>query len=100
MTTTLATTAHELPAGSLGPGLLAPTLGLYCAGCRTSPHVLLAFRTEQQAQQHCPRDTVVWLNPQTGFFELKGHGSFGLSGVGRYACRGEAERARMHAVPN
>jgi hypothetical protein len=39
-------------------------------------------------------------NPQSGLFELKGYGSYGLSGVGLYACRGEAERAGMHAVPN
>jgi len=24
-------------------------------------------------------------------FELKGHGSHGVSGAGRFACRGEAE---------
>jgi hypothetical protein len=73
---------------------------LYCAGCGTSPVVLSAFRTEQQAQEHCPKDAVVWLDPQSGLFELKGHGSYGLSGAGRYACRGEAERAGMHAVMN
>jgi hypothetical protein len=83
---------------SSGRAVLALTLAY--AACGGSPTVLTAFRTEQQAQEHCPKDTVVWLNPQTGFFELKGHGSFGLSGVGRSACRGEAERAGMHAVTN
>jgi hypothetical protein len=83
---------------SSGRTVLALTLA--CAACGGSPAVLTAFRTEQQAQEHCPRDTVVWLDPQSGLFELKGHGSYGLSGVGRYACRGEAERAGMHAVPN
>jgi hypothetical protein len=52
--------------------------------------VLTAFRTEQQAQEHCPKDTVVWLDPQSGMFELKGHGSHGVSSEGRFACRGEA----------
>ena len=61
--------------------------------------VLTAFRTEQQAQEHCPKDTIVWLDPQSGMYQLKGHGS-GLSNAGRYACRDEAERAGMHAVPN
>ena len=61
--------------------------------------VLTAFRTEQQAQEHCPKDTIVWLDPQSGLYQLKGHGSYGLSGAGRYACRGEAERAGMHAIP-
>ena len=58
--------------------------------------VLTAFRTEQQAQEHCPKDTIVWLDPQSGMYQLKGHGSYGLSDAGRYACRDEAERAGMH----
>ena len=62
--------------------------------------ILSAFRTEQQAQEHCPKDSVVWLDPQSGLFELKGHGSYGLSVAGRYACRSEAERAGMRAVTN
>jgi len=44
--------------------------------------------------------TVVWLDPQSGMFELKGHGSHRVSGAGRFACRGEAERAGMRAVTN
>src|SRR5690349_23122190 len=68
--------------------------------CGSSPIVLTAFRTEQQAQEHCPKDTVVWLDPQNGQFELNGHGTYGLPETGRYACRGEAERAGMHSVPN
>ena len=84
----------------VGCGLLSIALALSCAGCGGSPAVLTAFRTEQQAQEHCPKDTVVWLDPQSGLFELKGHGSYGLSGAGRYACRDEAERAGMRAVTN
>jgi hypothetical protein len=73
---------------------------LSCAACGQSSEVLTAFRTEQQAQEHCPKDAVVWLDPQSGLFELKGHGSYGISSAGRYVCRGEAERAGMHAVTN
>jgi hypothetical protein len=54
MTTTLATTAHELPARSLGPGLLAVTLALYCAGCGTSPVVLSASRTDNRRKSIAP----------------------------------------------
>ena len=36
-------------------------LALFCAACGGSPVVLTAFRTEQQAQEHCPKDTIVWL---------------------------------------
>jgi len=60
----------------------------------------MAFRTEQQAQEHCPEDIIVWLDPQSGMYQLKGRGSYGLSGAGRYAFRSEAERAGMRAMTN
>ena len=85
---------------SLHSGFFAVALALCCTTCGGSPSVLTAFRTEQQAQEHCPGDIVVWVDPRSGLFEQKGHGSYGLSGAGRYACRGEAERAGMHAVMN
>lgn len=75
---------------------LAPSLG----SCGGSPGVLTAYRTEQQAQDHCPKDTVVWLNPQSGMFHLKGRGSYGVSGAGRYACHREAERTGMRPASN
>jgi hypothetical protein len=75
-------------------------LALSFAACGGSRAVLTAYRTEQQAQEHCPKDAVVWLDPQSGMFQLKGHGSYGFSGAGRYACRGEAERAGMRAMAN
>jgi hypothetical protein len=75
-------------------------LALSCAACGHSPTVLTAFRTEEQAQAHCPKDTVVWLDPQSGIYYLKGHGSYGRSNAGRYACRGEADLVGMHGVPN
>jgi len=84
----------------VGSSLVTMALALSCATCGGSPPVLTTFRTEQQAQEHCPGDAVVWVDPQSGTFQLKGHGSYGLSGAGRYACRGEAERAGMHAVMN
>jgi hypothetical protein len=84
--------------GQRGFGLLALALALSCAACGQSRDVLLAFRTEQQAQEHCPNDIVVWLDPQTGTYQLKGHGSYGLSAAGRYACRSEADGAGMHAI--
>jgi hypothetical protein len=68
-----------------------------CAACGRSPAVLMAFRTEQQAQEHCPEDTIVWLDSQSGMYQLKAHGSYGLSGTWRsgtgwYACNGELRR--------
>ena len=76
------------------------TLALSCAACGQSPPtVLVAFRTEEQAQTHCPKDTVVWIDPQSVMYYLKGHGSYGAA-AGRYACREEADQAGMHAGPN
>jgi hypothetical protein len=85
---------------SVGPGLVLITLALSCAACGESPAVLTAFRTEEQAQTHCPKDIVVWLDPQRGLYYFKGNGSYGRSNAGRYACRAEADDAGMHAMPN
>ncbi len=85
---------------NLGPGLVLITLVLSCAACGESPAVLTAFRTEEQAQTHCPKDIVVWLDPQSGLYYFKGHGSFGRSNAGRYACRAEADAAGMQGMPN
>ena len=84
---------------SLGPGLALITVALSCAACGESPAILTAFRTEEQAQTHCPKDIVVWLDPQSGLYYFKGNGSYGRSNAGRYACRAEADAAGMHAIP-
>ena len=68
--------------------------------CAQSPEILVAFRTEQQAQEHCPKDTVVWVDPQNGGYHLNTSPSYGHPGAGRYACRREAELAGMRAMAN
>ena len=73
---------------------------LASASCGHSPPVLVAFRTEQQAQQHCPDDTVVWLDLQNAAYYLKGNGSYGRTGAGRYACQGEADAAGIQQMKN
>lgn len=83
-----------------GLQLLAAVLVLCCAECTRSPSTLIAFRTEQQAQEHCPNDVVVWVDPQTAAYYLKASASYGRVGVGRYACRGEAEDAGMRGIAN
>ena len=84
----------------LGSGLIVLALALSCAACGGSPAVLTAFRTEQQAQEHCPKDTIVWLDPQSGAYYLKRSPSYGQAGAGRYACRGEAKDAGMREMAN
>jgi hypothetical protein len=51
------------------------------------------FTNEQQAQQHCPADTVVWLNLPTGIYHLKGERWYGRTRNGAYVCEAQADRA-------
>jgi len=51
------------------------------------------FTTEQQAQQHCPNDVVVWLNLPTGIYHLKGERWYGRTNSGAYVCEKEADAA-------
>jgi hypothetical protein len=66
--------SHGRLKGILGSELVMVALALSCAACGQSPAVPSAFRTQQQAQQHCPSDAVVWVDPQSSTYQLKGHG--------------------------
>lgn len=90
---------RQVPQHSSGLGRLMMILAFFCAACGHAPEVLVAFRTEEQAKEHCPKDTVVWVDPQNGIYFPKESASFGRGGTGRYACRGEAESAGMHTSP-
>jgi hypothetical protein len=57
------------------------------ANAPSAPH----FHTEQQAQRHCPNDTVVWVNTTTGVYDLKGERWYGATKAGAYVCRKEAD---------
>jgi len=64
--------------GTLYPGYANPT---------PAPH----FHSEQEAKQHCPNDTVVWVNTKTGVYHLKGERWYGATKDGAYVCRKEAD---------
>jgi hypothetical protein len=49
------------------------------------------FHSEQEAKQHCPNDTVVWVNTKTGVYHLKGERWYGSTKDGAYVCRKEAD---------
>jgi hypothetical protein len=51
------------------------------------------FTSEQQAQQHCPNDIVVWLNLPTGIYHMKGERWYGRTKDGGYVCEKEADQA-------
>ena len=50
------------------------------------------FTTEQQAQQHCPNDIVVWLNLPSGIYHFKGERWYGRTKNGAYICKQEADK--------
>jgi hypothetical protein len=52
-----------------------------------APH----FQSEQQAQQHCPHDAVVWVNTKTGVYHLRGERWYGATKDGAYECRKDAD---------
>jgi hypothetical protein len=58
------------------------------------------YQTEREAQQHCPNDTVVWLNTRTGVYHFKGQRWYGATKEGCYECRKEADREGDRATRN
>ena len=50
------------------------------------------------AQRHCPADTVVSVNTETGIFHLRGSRFFNQHHVGSFACEHGAIRAGYHAA--
>ena len=59
--------------------------GLAIAASPTAP--LANFPNERQAQQHCPGDTVVWLNLPSGIYHFKGQRWYGRTNSGAFVCR-------------
>lgn len=51
---------------------------------------LTPFRYQEQAQRHCPGDTVVWLDFSKGKYYSKGQQLYGRGLNGSYVCREEA----------
>jgi hypothetical protein len=66
----------------------------YCAGNLT------LFTTEQKAQQHCPKDTVVWLNLPSGVYHFKGQRWYGNTRNGAFVCEQEADKAGDRGTRN
>jgi len=71
----------------LATALFVSALGPAYANPTPVPH----FQSEQQAQQHCPHDAVVWVNTKTGVYHLKGERWYGATKDGAYVCRKEAD---------
>jgi hypothetical protein len=51
------------------------------------------FQFEQQAKQHCPGDTVVWVTPASGLYSFAGERWYGSTKNGAFVCRREGDLA-------
>jgi len=58
------------------------------------------FQSEQKARQHCPNDTVVWVNTKTGVYHFKGQRWYGNTKEGAYECRNDANVEGDRATRN
>ncbi len=56
------------------------------------------FSSEQAARQHCPTDTVVWLNTASANYHFKGETWYGRTQRGAYVCKTEADKDGMHPM--
>jgi hypothetical protein len=51
------------------------------------------FRLKLQAQQHCPNDTVVWLDLKRRIYYVQGQRQYGRGRTAVFVCRKEAQRS-------
>ncbi|WP_249144123.1 hypothetical protein [Bradyrhizobium lablabi] len=65
-------------------------LALPCLAQQAGALPLTPFRSEVQAQRHCPGDTVVWLDFRKERYYLKGQKRYAKGFSGNFVCRGEA----------
>ena len=70
--------------------------GFSPAYANPAPH----FHSEQEAKQHCPNDTIVWVNTKTGVYHFKGERWYGATKEGAYECRKEADAEGDRATRN
>ena len=52
------------------------------------------YQREVDAQKHCPKDTVVWLNLTSGAIHHKGQHWYGRTQSGAYVCKSETVQAQ------
>lgn len=57
------------------------------------------FQFELWAQNHCPTDTVVWVNAYSQIYNSSEERWYGRSINGAFVCKREAEKAGYRAKP-
>lgn len=65
-----------------------------------SAQALSLYQSSDQAQAHCPNDTVVWLNTRTGIYHFRGERWYGRTKEGAYVCEKEADDSGDRATEN
>lgn len=70
---------------------------LISTGLSTNVFALEKFNTEETAQKHCPKDTVVWLNIPTGIYHYKGQRWYAKTKNGAFVCEKEAVKEKKRA---
>ena len=80
--------------------LLLPLVLIFLLGAVTVGAELSTFTSEREAQQHCPQETVVWLNLPTGIYHFRGERWYGRTKRGAFVCRREANLAGYQATRN
>ena len=71
-------------------GVWIMLLVLVASPGRVAALPLTIFRYQDQAQRHCPSDTVVWLDFAKRTYYSKGQKKYGQGLDGSYVCRNEA----------
>src|SRR5215831_5075496 len=78
--------------------LAAAVTGLAgAAGVARAEDYPALFTSVAKAQQHCPSDVVVWIDPTIAVYRFKGQKGYAKTNRGAYACKGDADRAGAHA---
>jgi len=55
------------------------------------------FQFDQGAKEHCPTDTVVWVNTRSSVYNLSDERWYGRTAGGAFVCKLEAEKAGYRA---
>jgi hypothetical protein len=80
--------------------MLMPAAALLYAVPASAAGEPATFGTERAAQQHCPADTVVWLNLPSGVYHFAGERWYGRTKHGAFVCEKEADQAGDRATRN
>jgi len=70
-----------------------------CAMHAAMAQALTPFRYESQAQRHCPRDVVVWLDFERERYYTRGQKRYASGSTGSFACRNEARNNGYRRSP-